>query len=308
MRIDLLIRSKSFEQVVRSCDALLAHGPVSEWALKRRALARSEINDYPGAIGDYTHLLALATDRAPLLRQRGALYLLLGTPRLALPDFEESIVLEPSNADGYNGRGTALVGLGWHRQAVDDADKALETARPTSRQLYKSARIYAQAAIVAGAQARNDGRDTVIIVATYQDRAVFLLREALKRLPADERGVFWRDTVLADPGLQTLRRRWRRRSSKAGWPSPIGRQATSGESERLAPSRQQSGQVRNNCHDQSPNRGEVGRLAVASNSAPPPPWSGAGRPGLREIPVPSLARGGGKPVAPVDLPGGHDRR
>ncbi|MGO9921446.1 MAG: protein kinase domain-containing protein [Isosphaeraceae bacterium] len=207
VRIDLLIRSKSFEQVVRSCDALLAHGPVSEWALKRRALARSEINDYPGAIGDYTHLLALATDRAPLLRQRGALYLLLGTPRLALPDFEESIVLEPSNADGYNGRGTALVGLGWHRQAVDDADKALETARPTSRQLYKSARIYAQAAIVAGAQARNDGRDTVIIVATYQDRAVFLLREALKRLPADERGVFWRDTVLADPGLQTLRRR-----------------------------------------------------------------------------------------------------
>ena len=44
-------------------------------------------------------------------------------------------------------------------------------------------------------------------MARYQDRATGLLRDAVKRMPDEQRASFWRDVVPADPALRALRRR-----------------------------------------------------------------------------------------------------
>jgi hypothetical protein len=80
--------------------------------------------------------------------------------------------------------------------------------------LYNAARVYALAAVVAAAEVRKKGQETVTLVARYQDRATGLLQESLKRMPDDQRASFWRDIVPADPALRALRRRV---SALDGW-------------------------------------------------------------------------------------------
>jgi eukaryotic-like serine/threonine-protein kinase len=212
LRIDLLLRLKRYDDVIRSCDALIARGKATPAIYELRGLARAERKDFAGAIEDVTSAMALlppdqAPKRAALLSRRGWLYIVADAPRLALHDFQAAIQLDPSIGDAYNGRGFARLRLGEHRDAVADAEKALGTGKPTSHLFYNAARVYALAAIVAAADVRKNGQETVTLVARYQDRATGLLREALKRMPDDQRASFWRDVVPADPALRTLRRR-----------------------------------------------------------------------------------------------------
>ncbi len=207
LRIDLLLKRKRYDDVIRSCDALIARAKATPAIYELRGLARSERKDFPGAIEDVTNAMALRPDRAALLSRRGWLYIVSDAPRLALHDFQAAIQLDPSIGDAYNGRGFARLRLGEHRDAVADAEKALGIGEPTSHLLYNAARVYALAAVVAAADVRKKGQETVTLVARYQDRATGLLREALKRMPEDQRASFWRDVVPADPALRTLRRR-----------------------------------------------------------------------------------------------------
>ena len=151
--------------------------------------------------------MALRPDRAALLTLRGRLFIVSDAPKLALHDFEAALRLDSTNSDAYNGRGFARLRLGEHRAGVADAEKALSIGEPTAEVLYNAARVYALAAVVAAADARKKGQQTVIRVVRYQDRATELLREALKRMPEEERASFWRDIVPADPALKALRRR-----------------------------------------------------------------------------------------------------
>jgi tetratricopeptide (TPR) repeat protein len=207
LRIDLLRKLKRYDEVIRSCDALVARGKATTAIYELRSLARAERKDFAGAIEDVTNAMALRSDRAPLLSRRGWLYTVSDAPRLALHDFEAAIRLQPASGDAYNGRGFARLRLGEHRDAVADADKALALGEATSHLFYNAARVYALAAVVAAEEVRRKGQDTVILVARYQDRAIELLREALKRMPEVERATFWRDVVPADPALRVLRRR-----------------------------------------------------------------------------------------------------
>jgi len=207
LRIDLLFKLKRYDDVIRSCDALVARGKATPAIYELRSLARSELKDFPGAIEDVTHALALRPDRAKLLSRRGWLFIVSDAPRLALHDFEAAIRLDPSMGDAYNGRGFARLHLGEHREAVADAEKALGQGEPTSLLLYNAARVYALAAVVAAGEVRKKGQETVTLVARYQDRATGLLREALKRMPDDQRASFWRDLLPSDPALRALRRR-----------------------------------------------------------------------------------------------------
>jgi hypothetical protein len=99
------------------------------------------------------------------------------------------------------------VRLGQVREGVADAEQALGQGPASPRLLYNAGRIYAQAAIVAGSEARRTGPEAVALVTRYQDRAVVLVRWALRRLPAERRGWFWRDSIQVDPALRMLRRR-----------------------------------------------------------------------------------------------------
>ena len=131
----------------------------------------------------------------------------VGRAKLALHDFEAAIQLDPSFADAYNGRGYARLRLGEHRDAVADAEKALGKGEQSSHLLYNAARVYALAAVVAAAEVRKKGQETVTLVGRYEDRATGLLREALKRMPEVERTSFWREVLPSDPALRALRRR-----------------------------------------------------------------------------------------------------
>ena len=85
--------------------------------------------------------------------------------------------------------------------------KPSRSRRPTTDLFYKSARVYALAAIVVSAEARKKGQESVLLVTRYQDRAADLLRGAIRMLPADRRSWFVKEVVLPDPDLRTLRRR-----------------------------------------------------------------------------------------------------
>jgi tetratricopeptide (TPR) repeat protein len=195
------------DEVIRSCDAVVARGKATSAIYELRGLARSERKDFPGAIEDVTDAMALRPDRAALLARRGWLYIVADAPRLALHDFQAAIELDASMGDAYNGRGFARLRLGEHRDAVADAEIALDKGEPTHHLFYNAARVYALAAVVAAVEVRKKGQETVTLVTRYQDRATELLQEALKRMPDAERASFWHEVVPADPALKALRRR-----------------------------------------------------------------------------------------------------
>ena len=220
LRIDVLRKLKRHREVIRSCDALLTRGKPSAELYELRALAKEDLTDYQGAIEDDTLAIAMRPGSAALLARRGGLFLITDAPRSALRDFEASINLDPSSpesADAYLGRGLARATLGQHREAVADASRAVRLGEPTQTRLYNAARIYAKAAIAATAEVKQTGQEAVGLVSRYQDQAIELLRQAVKRRPAAQRPTFVRDVVQTDP-------RWPHSAVASGlwsWPDPL---------------------------------------------------------------------------------------
>ncbi len=213
LRIQVLLDLRRYEQVTRSCGALLAKDKTSAALYELRGLARAGLSDFGGAIEDHTQAIALEPVRATGFLRRGGLYLLSDAPKLALRDFDEAIRLDSSNGDARAGRGAALVRLGQPLEAIADAEKALRLGAPTAHRLFIAAKIYARAAAIAAASVRTKGRASLSLVEEYQDRGTALLIKAMKRLPAGERASFWRDVVEGepDPAMNALRRRLRGR-------------------------------------------------------------------------------------------------
>jgi tetratricopeptide (TPR) repeat protein len=207
LRLDVLLRLKKHDDVIRSCNPLIARGKATAAIYERRALARAEIRDLPGAIEDFTSALALGGDRPRLVTLRGWAYVIADAPRLALHDFEEAIQLDRSRGDAYNGRGLARLRLGEYREAVADAEQAIALGGPATEVFYKAARVYALAAIAVSAEVRKKGQESVSLHGRYEERAASLLREVIRGLPADRRATFFNEVILADPELRTLRRR-----------------------------------------------------------------------------------------------------
>jgi eukaryotic-like serine/threonine-protein kinase len=208
LRLDILLATKRWDEVIRSCDALLAQGNPSAALYELRSLARAGRQDYAGAIQDDTEALTLSPDSVPLLVRRGWLYLVADAPRLAAGDFDEAIRLDGSSAEAHLGRGTARVRLGQHRAGVDDVETALRLGKPTPQMGYNAARVLCLAAVAAASEVRKKGHDAVAPVNQDEDRALALLREALKLFPADQRATFVGE-VLNDPALAVIRRRLR---------------------------------------------------------------------------------------------------
>ena len=202
---------KKYDDVIRSCDALLANEKSSAPLYELRGLARAGLKDLPGAIDDFTHAIEIQPEKSLHYVRRGGFYLVSDAPKLARRDFDLATRLDAADADALVGRGAARVRLGEHREAIVDAEKAITMGTPTAHRLYQAARTYARAAAVAKSDSRVKVREAVLLVDRYQDRGAALLRDALKKLPAAERESFWRDVVQADPdpAMNTLRRRVR---------------------------------------------------------------------------------------------------
>ena len=128
---------------------------------------------------------------------------------LALADFDRAIRLDGSNGDALSGRGSARVLLGQHRTAVADAEASLRHGAADAQTYYLAGRIYARAALAAANEVRQAGRAAVALTASYQDRAVTLIGEAVRRTPPGQRAAFVRDQVFTDPALRPILRRLR---------------------------------------------------------------------------------------------------
>jgi eukaryotic-like serine/threonine-protein kinase len=207
LRIRVLLELKRYDDLIRSCDVALGSSRPSAEIYELRGMARDALGDFPGAIADYTLSLSLQADDPRVLCRRGWSYVANDAHRPAAHDFDAAIRLSPTNADAYNGRGFARARLGQYRDAVSDAEEALRRGDSSWRIAYNAARVYAQAAIAAGSEARRTGQDAIHLVSRYQDRAMALIRVALERAPADRRSTLLRETIQPDPALQPIRRR-----------------------------------------------------------------------------------------------------
>jgi tetratricopeptide (TPR) repeat protein len=198
----------AYREAARSIDQYLEKGgkPLPD-VYRTRGLIRAKLENYPGAIADYTQALTLAPDAATYA-YRGWTYLATDAPLLARSDFADAIRLQPKNGDAHNGHGYARVRLGQYREAVVDAEMALRLGPQDPRLLWNAARIYAQAVGKLDADVVQWDRKAVELRSQYERRAVQLLRGALdlKKTPS-ERAAFWRDCIGPDTvGLGPIRR------------------------------------------------------------------------------------------------------
>ena len=82
------------------------------------------LEDYQGAIEDYTQAIRLKPDLAEAYYNRGLAKSDLGDKQGAIADFNEAIRLKPDYANAYNNRGLAKSDLGDKQGAIEDYREA----------------------------------------------------------------------------------------------------------------------------------------------------------------------------------------
>ena len=82
------------------------------------------LEDYQGAIEDYTQAIRLKPDLAEAYYNRGLAKSDLGDKQGAIADFNEAIRLKPDYANAYYNRGDAKYALGDKQGAIEDYREA----------------------------------------------------------------------------------------------------------------------------------------------------------------------------------------
>lgn len=117
-----------FQVVVEGCSEVIANDSESlnnvAIAYNNRGNALRALNRFDEAKADYDNAIILAPSDPFPYRNRGVTYGLLGNYAAALADFDRAIVLAPKYASAYLGRAFALEQLGNHQAAAADLAKA----------------------------------------------------------------------------------------------------------------------------------------------------------------------------------------
>ena len=121
-------------------------------------------------------------------------------------DFDKALTLSPGEPAHYEGRGFARAKLGHHQAAASDAEESLRHGPYGTRQAYRAARTLAQAAGQIDTERAPLNSPAARTRRAYEERSLVLLREALHKLPEDQRSAYWRNTVCKDPELAPLHR------------------------------------------------------------------------------------------------------
>jgi tetratricopeptide (TPR) repeat protein len=205
-----LLRLRRPDEAAAALDRYVEqHGKPVPDVFRSRALAHAALGQNAAAVEDYTQALALKPKDAALRAARGWAYLANDAPKLALPDFDEAVRLDPADGDAWNGRGLARLRAEPDRQAVAaavaDADEAVARGKRGARLLFNAARVYALAAGRLDAETARPGTRTRETRAAYQAQALTRLRECLELVPGPEQAAFWRDNVQGDPALNPVR-------------------------------------------------------------------------------------------------------
>ncbi len=205
-RAEILLALKRNKEAGEALDRYLQVGGKPTPAMhKSRGLLHAQQRDYRAAVEAYTNALLLKED-AETLSYRGWAYLMQEAARPALDDFDAALRLDPKHSNALSGRGTALVMRARPADvagATAAAEQSLRVEPRTVPRLMACARIYARAAAVMDAASRSRAGQPE--ADRCRQRALALLREAIKMVPETERLAFWRDGVLAEPVLLSLR-------------------------------------------------------------------------------------------------------
>ena len=154
------------------------------------------------AVANYTLSLSLHPRSPRVLRRRGWSYLADDANRPAAHDFDEALQFAPKDADAFSGRGLARARLGRHEGAASDAEQSPQLGEKNWRIACNVARIYAQSAVALDTESRKTGPAAVCVVTRYLKRSVNLERLALDLVPAEQRSVPMRETIMTGPTLQ----------------------------------------------------------------------------------------------------------
>jgi tetratricopeptide (TPR) repeat protein len=192
LHAEVLLELGQPREALEAFDAFLRHGKPDLDVYRRRARARAATGDLAGVADDCT--LALELSREPsLYNARGWARLVIGSPREALRDFESALELAPGDAEALIGRGSARLELKSAKAAVADVEAGLKRKPAAPRVLYHAARTLARAAGASAPPSRE-----------LEKRAVEVLRQALRAVPAADRPRFFREQVGRDEAFRKL--------------------------------------------------------------------------------------------------------
>jgi tetratricopeptide (TPR) repeat protein len=189
-------------------DYLDKGGAPSAAVYRQRGLAHAKVGRHAQAIDDFGRALEAKPkdeEKVVLYLARGQEHLALDAPKLALHDFEEARRLDPDNANASLACAHIRVKLGDLKQGTADAENAVKGDPKEPRLWHGAARVYAQAAAQWEKGDRSREESQAVVQSRYQRRAIFLLRKALTCVPADQRGVYWRENVRKDKALLPIR-------------------------------------------------------------------------------------------------------
>jgi tetratricopeptide (TPR) repeat protein/tRNA A-37 threonylcarbamoyl transferase component Bud32 len=209
-RAEALLHNGRFADAVAALGRYLASSerdPTQTAAVYRaRAEARAHLGEHAAAAEDFTRSLGFEPDDPAALVGRGWAYVVLEATSLAERDFDRAVKAAPDNADALLGRGYVRVKAGSTADGLRDAEAGLRLRPREPQALYNAARVYARAARRVEDDPARQGPSGWEDRSRFEVRALDLLREALRAMPAERQAPFWRSQVERDAALGPLRR------------------------------------------------------------------------------------------------------
>ena len=199
-RSSLLYDKMGYEESLKACELALKLHPQSAAAHALRGRILMQRRDYQQAAFAFDAYFNLGGKPVgDIYCTRGWAYFFSEDWNAALHDFEDALRLNSENGEAYVGRGLARVMLGHYREAVGDAEAALERKPTTPEMMHNVACIFSLAA----SQSERD--DALPSAARYREQAVDAVRGTLTLVPPSDRGAFWREKIFPDKALDAIR-------------------------------------------------------------------------------------------------------
>ena len=114
--------------ILPDASSILSISPTEERCLNQ-GFSDSRGTNYEQILKELDDVIWLNPRSAEAYRSHGEVYLWLGEPANAIPDFDVAIELDPLNPGSYNGRGVAYLVLDQFERAISDFDEAVRLDR-----------------------------------------------------------------------------------------------------------------------------------------------------------------------------------
>jgi len=118
---------QSIRNLIKDQTFFINHGSNLEIAYRKRGVYRDEIQDYKGAIEDYTKILEFnPKDAYKIYKNIGDCLDNLKEYKAAIVNYNKAIELNPDYANGYNNRAMCKFHLEEYKEAIQDLNKEIE--------------------------------------------------------------------------------------------------------------------------------------------------------------------------------------